>query len=162
MNTNEELKLQAYADGELSPREAAKVAALIERDGEARALFTELKRTKDLLAANEPEILLPESREFHWSKIAREIERHESRPAMVRRFASPAWWLKYFSPVAATALIAAMVIIYPNITDNESDAQTAPAPETSSVVFRSQSEGMTVVWLQGDENYEFANPESDL
>ena len=162
MKTNDVLKLQAYVDGELSPRDAAKVGEWVESDGEARALLTELKSTREVLAANEPDILLPESREFHWSKIAREIERYESRPVMVRRFASPAWWIKYFSPVAATAVVAAMVIIWPALDGSDSDAQTISSPEANPVVFRSQSEGLTVVWLQGDENLEFANPEGDL
>ena len=162
MNMNEVMKLQACVDGELSPREAAKMAAWIDRDAEAKALFTELKSTREVLADNEPELLLPESREFHWSKIAREIERYESRPAMVRRLSSPAWWLRYFSPVAATAVVAAMVILWPAMNGFDADTQTGPSPESSPIVFRSQSEGLTVVWLQGDENSEFANPEGDL
>lgn len=162
MNTNEMLNLQAHLDGELSPREAAKVESLVARDAEAKALFTELKHTREALAANEPEVVLPESREFHWSKIAREIERYESKPAFVRQVGTPGWWLKYFSPVAAVAMVVFAAVLVPTMKDSDSDAQTAPAPEASSVVFRSQAEGMTVIWLQGDENYEFANPEGDF
>ena len=40
MNGEEGIKLQAHLDGELTGREAQQVAALIENDAEARALFS--------------------------------------------------------------------------------------------------------------------------
>ena len=162
MKTNDILNLQSYLDGELSPRETARVAAWLAQDPQAAALLGELKSTKETLTSNEPVMILPEAREFHWSRIAREIERSESQPAWVRRATSPAWWLRYFSPAAVVAVLAAVLVLQPASDDADAEAQTAPAPETSPVVFRSQAEGMTVIWLQGDENNEFANPEGDF
>ena len=162
MKTNDILNLQSYLDGELSPRRAARVEAWLAQDPQAAALLGELKSTKATLTANEPVMLLPEAREFHWSKIAQKIERIESQPAWARRAASPAWWLKYFSPAAAVGVLAAVLVLQPASDESDAEAQTASAPETSPVVFRSQSEGMTVIWLQGDENNEFANPEGDF
>ena len=162
MNDNQVLKLQAYVDGELSAFERDQVAALIARDENARQVVEELQLTKSLLSGNETEAALPESREFHWSKISREIERYEAKPAFVREAWTMRWWMRYFSPlVGATALVMVLAVNSgdPSISGSE---EVGPAsPEASSVVFRSQSEKMTVVWLQGDANNEFANPEFD-
>src|SRR5881296_2996806 len=78
INHETELKLQAYLDGELSPGEAKTVADLLRRDAGAQALYQELRIAKSLLAENELERKLPESGEFYWSKIRRQIEREES------------------------------------------------------------------------------------
>ena len=78
MNVELGIKLQAHLDGELTGRDAQQVAALLESDVEARALFNELQQTRTVLKGNEPEFRLPESREFFWSKIEREIGRIES------------------------------------------------------------------------------------
>ncbi len=160
MKTKDYLKLQALVDGELSSGEAAAVKDWLSKDAEARAVYNELQLTRNALVANEPEVMLPESKDFHWSKIAREIERIESRPAWVRQLATPAWWIRYFSPAAATAIVAATLVL-PALQSGDADVQTSAAPEASPVVFRSQTEGMTVIWLQGDENTEFANPEEN-
>ena len=50
MKLESELKLQAYLDGELSPRQARKVSAWLAQDQEAQQLFAELKNTKTALA----------------------------------------------------------------------------------------------------------------
>ena len=81
MNVEDGIKLQAHLDGELTGREAQQVAALIENDAEARGLFGELQQTKVWLKANELEMRLPESREFFWSKIERDIQRLDTVPA---------------------------------------------------------------------------------
>src|SRR5690349_21859011 len=91
MNQEMELKLQAWLDGELSPAEAGKMAALVETDGDARALYTELQQTSLALKGNEPEMRLPETREFYWSKIEREIARLETAPAS----STLPWWLAF-------------------------------------------------------------------
>src|SRR4051812_1303740 len=85
MNEEQQLKLQAFLDGELSEAEARDVAALVARDADAAALMTELRNTRQVLANFEPDRKLPESREFFWSKIEREIERLEPAPPAVER-----------------------------------------------------------------------------
>ena len=77
MKDEQQLKLQAYLDGELPDSEVRAVADWIAKDAEAAGLLAELKNTRGALAGFEAEIKLPESREFYWSKIAREIERAE-------------------------------------------------------------------------------------
>ena len=46
MNFDSQLKLQAYLDGELSPREARRVESWLAEDQQARLLVAELKNTK--------------------------------------------------------------------------------------------------------------------
>ncbi|HEY0552249.1 MAG TPA: hypothetical protein VGF13_21795, partial [Verrucomicrobiae bacterium] len=110
MNGEDGIKLQAHLDGELTGREAQQVAALLETDAEARAVFGELQQTKAWFKANEPEMRLPESREFFWSKIERDIQRLESAPAERQ---SPAWVLffrRHIRAIAGTSVAAALVV----------------------------------------------------
>src|SRR5258707_14151177 len=85
MNQELQLKLQAYLDGELPDGEAAEARELIARDGEAQALVAELANTSAALAGHEAEGKLPETREFYWSKIQREIARQEAPVAVSGR-----------------------------------------------------------------------------
>ena len=64
MNQELALKYQAFVDGELSESEARRVAQSLETDAAARALVAELRNSKAILTGNEPEVTLPESREF--------------------------------------------------------------------------------------------------
>ena len=145
------IKLQSHLDGELTGREAQEVAALLEQDAEARGLFAELQQTKSLLAANEPEFRLPESREFFWSKIEREINRLESAPAPT---ATPGWILflrRNLAAVTGTVSAAALVlfvafqmnIVSPGLFEEIDN----PLDDTSSFSFRSDSQKMTLVWI---------------
>jgi len=151
MNVDVGIKLQAYLDGELTGRDAQQVAALIEKDVEARALFGELQQTRSLLAANEPEFRLPESREFYWSKIERAIERTEVAPV---RSGEPAWILFFrrhrgalagISVAAALVLFAAfqMNVLSPSLFEEIDN----PLDDTGSFSFRSESQQMTLVWI---------------
>ena len=75
MEYDAQLKLQAWLDGELPEAEAKEVAKWVAQDPEAALLQGELKNTRQALAAGEKPMQLPESREFFWSKIEREISR---------------------------------------------------------------------------------------
>src|ERR1700716_3675106 len=98
MEYDRQLKLQAYLDGELPEAEAREAANWLARDREAVALHAELRNTRQALVGFEIGITLPESREFYWSKIQREIERQDqpqTRPqsgpfyARLQRFLMP-------------------------------------------------------------------------
>ena len=150
---NEELgiKLQAYLDGELGVREARSIAALIERDADVRALHAELQQTRAMLVTNEPEIRLPESREFYWSKIEREIQRLEASSA-----SRPSGWMaflrRYTTALAGTSVAAALVLfvgfqmgwLSPNHPFDDTDN---PFDDTPSFSFRSEAQKMTLVWI---------------
>src|SRR6476646_9234604 len=98
MIEEQQLKLQAFLDGELPEKDAREVAAWLARDAEATDLLAELRNTRKALVDFEPGLKLPESREFYWSKIQREIQRLEpvqtpAKPvsvfALVRRILVP-------------------------------------------------------------------------
>jgi anti-sigma-K factor RskA len=145
------IKLQAFLDGELTGREAKEVAALIEKDADAKALLSELQTTKSWLAANEPEFRLPESREFYWSKIEREISALETASAEA---GTPSWMMflrRHLAAIGGTAVAAAVVLfvalqmqIVPGEMFEEIDN---PLDESSSFSFRSESQQMTLVWI---------------
>lgn len=104
-----QLELQACLDGELPQSEAREISALVARDAEAAALFNELRQTRAAVAAGEPARSLPETREFYWSKISRQIaalEREEAAPPRVSLLARLRNWLGVTAAVAAVALVA--------------------------------------------------------
>ena len=163
IDQNTALKLQAYLDGELSSSDARQAVDLLDKNPEAKSLFEELKATKSLLARNELEVAVPESREFYWSKIAREIGRQESgSPRDARESAGVrAWWLRLAAPAGAVAVLALVVSIALKSTSilspswvalSEAHEIDTPLEETSSITFRSEAAGMTVVWVNSQAN----------
>jgi anti-sigma factor RsiW len=147
------LKLQAWVDGELSKREVRRLTAEIEGDPDAQALVAELKMTRGFLAGNEPPVTLPESREFYWSKIQREIERLERTGAP-----EPAvpWWVavrRLLAPLSGVALVAFLSVISINLFYQPEDparqlVETENLSEhVGSISYRSQAENMFVVYL---------------
>src|SRR5688500_4368881 len=162
MNSEMELKVQAYLDNELTPGEARRIASLLTNDPVARDLYNELKQTKEIVSKNEPVQCLSDSRDFYWSKIQREINRTER----VERPAPSPWWMRLMAPVAgAVALFAILLSVSgpgtgtsPTITASKvQNAPVAPmhqgeivSSEMSAITFRSEAEGVTVVWVSSD------------
>jgi anti-sigma factor RsiW len=150
-----QLKVMAYLDNELSPAEARKVGTWISTDPAARELYNELKETREILTQNEPVLALPESRDFFWSKIQRGIAAAEREP--VRSEARP-WWTRFLAPVAGTVALFALLLSLVDRGGAGLQLSSAPsgaaplhrfeeAPDVSSITFRSEAEGVTVVWL---------------
>src|ERR1700731_3639121 len=83
MDFEAQLKLQAFLDGELPEAEARELSDKARQDPEATALLGELRLTREAFKGFEQDIKLPESREFYWSKIQRQLEPQEvaSQPA---------------------------------------------------------------------------------
>ncbi len=170
MKNEDQLKLQAYLDGELSHREERGVMELVARDATARNLLDELRFTKTALKGNEPEIKLPETRAFYWSKIQRDIQRLEAAAPLERTNWFTWWRRKYWMPFSGVAVMIALVIgtasqfLFHSPVLEEIDN---PSEETGAFTFRSDKERMTVVWLydrtdeadsEPDDPEENANP----
>ena len=161
MDFDAQLKLQAFLDGELPEGEANKVADWVARDREAACLLEELRNTRGALAGFEAGIQLPESREFFWSKVQREIQRREapapkSAPtpllALLRRFLVPASAL-------AVILVAGAVLIRPaGPFDHAHTAgiETALA-DAGAFTYHDYSAGATLVWLSYPADNEVAD-----
>jgi len=156
MNQEQQLKLQAFLDGELPEREAREILAWTQRDREAASLLAELKNTREAMGQSEPHLSLPESREFFWSKIEREIQRLEPHSAAVPEpsaFAALRRWL--LPAVAVSAFVIAGMIAYVHspsvVVETVADAD-APSVETTlansdATTYRDASEGTTLVWF---------------
>src|SRR5579859_1055327 len=105
MDYEAQLRVQAYLDGELPEGEARQVANRLAQDREAVALLAELRQTRQALAGFEAGIRLPESEEFYWSKIKRQIEREQPAEAPAR--AASLWAVRlrrWLMPAAGLAV----------------------------------------------------------
>lgn len=162
MNQDLQLKLQAYLDGELPESEAREVEASLPANAEARALLAELRNTSGALAGFEAGIKLPESREFYWSKIRREIERQETAPAT--RSAIP-WWRRILIPSGAfAALVIAGLLAVIQLRDaggNQPVWLETSHADSGTLTYRDEAEKMTLVWLSYPGENEFADTDGD-
>lgn len=161
MKTEEMLRLQAYLDNEVSSAEGREIASWIARDTEAKALYEELAATKTMLAPeNEPVVTVPDSREFYWSKIAREIERVEREPA--REQVARPWWVRMLAPVAGAAALA--LFVFTSVSTNAprvAGHQIERSETDSSITFYSPEQKMTVVWISSGQEHADADVQQD-
>jgi anti-sigma factor RsiW len=153
MNQELALKYQAFVDGELSESEARRVARSLETDADARALVAELRNSKTILTGNEPEVKLPESREFYWGKIQRQIECLDREPAdatMGRWRAMLAGWRRFVAPLAGVAVITFLGIVAVRFYNPEPVDYLAEIENLSeeSTAYSFRSGNMFVVWTQ--------------
>lgn len=175
MDHESQLKLQAYLDGELSGRAARGVERWLAADAEAHALAGELRNTRQALVGNEMPVPLPETREFYWSKIEREIRRQqtvESAPAVSRLVArlkgrvgvladrwSPAgsgfgvWWKRVLVPAVAVACLVMIVGVAVKQFGGRSGGAVgqhelvAALTDSGAITYRDDSTGVTLVWF---------------
>jgi len=149
------LKLQAHLDGELSPAEARQVEERLASDPQARALFAELAAMASVLAEFETEVCLPESREFFWSKVEREIRRESSRPQVAPRPPFWAGWRRWLVPAGAVATVAlsALLATRPGLLP----AVQADIADPGAFTYRDFAARTTLVWLSYPAENEFAD-----
>jgi len=147
MKTSElTLDLQAYVDGELEAGRRAEVERVLADDAAARVLVEDLRRLGEIVREHEPIHRVQESREFYWSQIQRRIEQEERAEARASGSASRAvHWLRWLVPALGVAAVAVMVTL-PRQRVAELASGT-PSGEFVSVTFRSDSEGVTVHWV---------------
>jgi anti-sigma factor RsiW len=160
MDYDSQLKVQAWLDGELPVDEAGEVVQWLAREPEAAALAEELRHTREAMTGLEAGLRLPESREFFWSKVQREIQRLETpapKPAPVTRFAL---WRRFLVPASAIALllIAGVVLTRPSGPSGRTpvaEIETALA-DSGAFTYRDYSAGTTLVWLSYPADSEVA------
>ena len=161
MKTLKLLKLQSWVDGELPDGESRQMAELVRTDKEAAALAAELSMTRGFLAGNELEAKLPESREFHWSKIERAIE----RAGVETEEREPVSWLaalrRFLVPATGFALVAFLTVTSLGVFNRDggdgSGASDDPSryivqeenlsQDVDIVSYKSKSENMFVVYV---------------
>lgn len=152
------LRLQAWVDGELSAGEAREVEAWFQEDPEARTLVEDLRSLNAVVRSGEPDRKVPETREFYWSTIARGIAQHprdtrHGAPAHAEP-AALAWWWRWLVPAGGLAAIAFSVLLLRTTPNGRDHAVLAvgheidtPIAGVNAFTFRSESERMTVVWV---------------
>jgi negative regulator of sigma E activity len=166
MKTEQQLELQAYLDGELAALDAQRVAASVAQDSEAQRLLEELRLTRAALKANETVVAVPESREFYWTKIEREIQR--SGPADERVPAASWWhaWRRYLIPAsaAATAALVCLLALQPGSAEDPlrhlTEGETLDE-HTTSIAFHSAKENIYVVWISNKPTDQDGQPDSE-
>jgi anti-sigma factor RsiW len=168
MKYDEQLKLQAHLDGELSESESSEVAAMLAHDLEAQQLLTELQHTRTALRENEPEYVVPESREFYWSKIERAISRSQVPTVAEAGFALKPFRVllrRFLAPVTAVAGLAlVLVFVFKDspvsvTTDHNYVAEVETVIDgMGAVTYRSYTEGLTFVWFYNQYETGFAEP----
>jgi len=150
MKREHELKVQAWLDGELSGTEACEVEQLIANDAALSAIAGELRMAKGILAGNEPEVAtLTDSREFYFSKIAREIERLDRQPATAARSFWSLWWVRVLVPAGAAAVMVALIAL-PDRPGTSADETENSVQESTIIQFHSTTEKMDVIWIHSD------------
>jgi hypothetical protein len=107
------------------------------------------------MAKSEPYLSVPETREFYWSKIEREIRRLEPRGETMPENSFTASLRRFLLPAGALAALAVAGLVwhFHGVTpkDNVADADT-PTVETTlastdATTYRDASEGTTLVWF---------------
>ncbi|MEO7299395.1 MAG: hypothetical protein ABI042_12570 [Verrucomicrobiota bacterium] len=149
MNEEIKLKLQAYLDGEVSSREAAEISALLNHDNEAQLLAQELRFMRQAMIGNEPSFKLPETHDFFWSKIEREIEGSEKQAAPV---AAKGWWRPSFARyiggfAAASALLMISLLAFNGQNTSLPGEMESTGEEMGAIRYHSDADQMTVVYL---------------
>jgi anti-sigma factor RsiW len=160
MDYDAQLRLQAFLDGELPEAEANEVAAWLARDRAAAALLEELRHTRGALAGFEAEVRLPESREFFWSKIEREIQRLETPAPQAAPMPLFALLRRFLIPASAIAIlvVAGVVLTRPSGPSGLTPAaeiETALA-DSGAFTYHDYSAGTTLVWLSYPADNEVA------
>jgi negative regulator of sigma E activity len=157
----DQLRIQAFLDGELPEDEVREIAERVNRDQELAALMAELRQTRDFLTGAELDLKVPETREFYWSKIQREIRRQEAAMAptpgpAVGRFA----WLRRLlvpaSGIGLAALVCLLVIQGNPPTNSKGGMETALA-DSGAFTYHDYSAGATLVWLSYPADNEVAD-----
>lgn len=151
MNEPEQLKLQAYLDGELTSRERDDVAGLLDARADARELLGELQHTRAALRSGEVGRRLECSREFYWNRIERAISAAVQEPGTPPVVGWLGWLRRHFAPAAgagaALALLTiSLIVFYPQRVTAESEWEVLH-PQTGMVNLRDYQSGITVVML---------------
>ena len=151
MNESEQLKLQAYLDGELTGREREEVARQPDQRADARELLAELQHTRSAIRGNEPEHRLDCSREFYWSRIERALAATDQETAPAPGIGLLHWLRGHLRSMAGVGLAAAAItvtlVFFPlRARAAESDWEVIH-PGTGMVSLRDYQSGITVVML---------------
>ena len=164
MDFDKQIKLQAHLDGELSEKEAREVTRWLAQDQEAVLMQAELRNTRQAIKGAEGFMALPETREFFWSKVKREIERQEPVSPVVEKGSWMTAWRRLLIPASAIAVlaIAALISIGPidfNRPGSMAEIETSYG-DTGAFSYRDEAAQATLVWLSYPADNEVADSDA--
>jgi len=152
MKTETCLEIQAYVDGELDASRRTTVEHLCATDPEARQLSEGLAALRTAVRAHEPEFQVPETREFYWSQIQRRMSAASAAAPVT--VAGSAWtqWMRWLVPLAGAAAVVSLLTLPSREGQTTATlASMSPTPKyaapASSIVYRSDTDGVTVHWI---------------
>jgi hypothetical protein len=161
MDYDAQLKVQTYLDGELPPPEAREVANFLARDKEAVALLAELRNTRQALVGTEIGVTLPESREFFWSKIQRDILSQEKGQPAKRPVSFFTGWRRFLIPLGAVSALCLAVLMTLSGGSGVSLVETAVA-DSNAFTYHDFSTGTTLVWFSYPAEDDAAAPATTI
>ena len=176
MKHEDKLRIQAWMDGELAPKEAAQIATLIEENPEALALSEELRVVENALHFGEKPVILDDSRDFYWSQIELQIEAGEPLPEpYVSPVTASSNLLRWMVPVGSLGAIVILMVNFgamspqpqPSVPDVISEAPVSATPngltESSSGREEENTEpnGMGVINFQGIQGSPYLSDPED-
>jgi anti-sigma factor RsiW len=150
MNTNQQLEIQAYVDGQLAVADARRVERQMAEDPAGAALAAELRLVRDTVRDGEPVMAVPETREFYFSQIQRRIAAEEKAASRTSAPAagSPLQWLRrLFLPVAGVAAVAVVSMFSLRTGPYIPGEMVIASEEMGAITFRSEQNQLTVVYL---------------
>lgn len=133
MKHEDKLRIQAWMDGELAPKEAARIATLIEQNPEALALSEELRVVENALHLGEKPAILDDSRDFYWSQIERQIDAEEP---LLEPYAAPGIasgnLLRWMVPVGSLGAIVFLMMNFESMNPQPQPSAPGITPEASA------------------------------
>lgn len=159
MTLEQQLKIQAFLDGELPEREAREILAWTQRDREAALLLSEMRNTRQTLAKSESPWSLPESRDFFWSKIERELQRLEPETTSAAEVSIFAGLRRWLLPAGAGAALVIAGLFWQfnnpkpageNVVDADTPAVETTLASAAATTYRDAGDGTTLVWFSDD------------
>lgn len=154
MTRDEQLKLQAWWDGELPESERQACAARWANDPQAQALLEELRLVQGTLRRfDETPLRVPETREFYWSRIARAIDAG-SKPATAPVPATQGWrawltdWRRWLAPAAGVVGLAAVLLLsLPGSGPSDYPELHLSQADNHATTYRDDEHRLTLVWF---------------
>ena len=154
------LELQACLDAERDALRCAELEAQCAQDPELGALRDQILQSRELLRQHEPDHRVPVSREFYWRQIERQIT-PENPPHTASSPWMPSWGaaLRWLVPIGGLAAAVALFQLPDSpapasqTTSSAKSVETTQlalnsgTPESTSVEYRSESDGVTIHWI---------------
>lgn len=147
--------ISALLDGELRDWQRWRAERHLRGCVICEAEYRRLRHVRALLAANPPQAAMSDSADFFWSKVKREIARHEPEPAAVPHFDLAAWlWERAMPLAAAVALVVVTIVGARLLPSGGAETTTVVAaattlPDTTATAVHGQEADVTVIWVTG-------------